>query len=117
MNTSQDEEINLGQHLPRSDGDGGLLMSKPFALITVIITLIVIIGQSVFVFAQLDGRVGLLEEKTANSREVWERLYECETQTMLLDQKLGVLIENSIEIKQDVKELRVEITTHYLSRD
>jgi len=109
------DTMKLKDHI-RGDGNGGLFISKPFAAFTIAIMLMTMLGQAVLSYSQLDGRLDMLEEKTADSKEVWSRLHECDTNQALLNEKIDMLVTNSQDIKVEIHEIKGDIKTLMLDK-
>ena len=86
----------MKKHL-RSDGNGGLWISKPFAIITILITVLMLFTSFVYGYAQLNLKVDNIDKNTED------------IEVLKLNSQSSV--DKIEEIQDDVTEMKGDIKT------
>lgn len=88
-----------------SDGNGGFWISKPFALISLIITLVLILSSFVFGYAQMQMKIEAIDDNFDLIQENDKNIHELQLMTIRCADSIDSMDEDLTEIKSDIKEL------------
>ena len=103
----------MGNHI-KSDGNGKLLVSKPLALISLIIAILAVLIPAVFAYGVLNERVDYLETTITQGiphqekviADMKEDIEHNGKSNAVIEAKIDRLLQDIQEIKKDIKELR-----------
>lgn len=91
----------------KGDGNGGLYVSKPFALISIALTIIIFLSSAVFSYGALNTRVDSIEQCCDNKGEqllvLDDKLHTQDTDIAVLKQNIKNIDNNIQEIKEILK--------------
>ena len=99
MFSMKTERGNLLKKHIKGDGNGGFFVSKPFAIISILITLLLACIPMVYSYGGLNFRVDNIETQI-------EKIDDLEKRTDEYDTDIAVIKEKIIHIESNIKEIK-----------